>query len=271
MLAAVFVGEGTLVAKGASIEQTTRIRIVPATQTIGIGGGTFNSPAGVKLEFPPNAFLTPQRIEAEIIVPPGPPLSDSHRLVRVVRLSPDKLVLKRPAQLRFAYNEPTPYSAVFPMPQIHFWERYQKRWVPLSSQVDALHSTVTTSINHLGIYTLIAPKMEIERADRLIIEDVTLSPRVLFAPDMHRLTITYHLNAPDAVKAFVTMDIFDLRDRRVRRLLDNAPCRSGPNAAQWDGLSDDGVLVRNGRYILIIHAKAASQHAVARKLVVVFK
>ena len=266
VLAAVFVGEGTLIAKRASIEQAAPIKIVPATQTIGIEGGTFSSPAGVKIEIPPNAFLTSQRIAAEIIAPPGPPLSESQRLVGVIRLSPDKLVLKRPARLRFAHN-----AAIRPIPQLHFWERYQKRWVPLSSRVDALQGTVTASINHLGIYTLIAPKIEMPRAARLTIENVTLSPRVLFAPDMHRLTITYHLNAPDAVQVLVTMDIFDLRDRRVRRLLDNAPYYIGPNAAQWDGLSDEGILVRNGRYILIIHAKTGSQHAVARKLIVVFK
>ena len=263
---AVFVGEGTLIAKGASVEQAAPIKIVPATQTIGIEGGTFSSPAGVKIEFPPNAFLTPQRIAAEIIAPPGLPLSESQRLVSVIRLSPDKLVLKRPAQLQFAHNEAIP-----PIPRIHFWERYQKRWVPLSGRVNALQGTVTATINHLGVYTLIAPKIEMLRSNRLTIENVTLSPRVFFAPDMHRLTITYHLNAPDAVQAFVTMDIFDLRDRRLRRLLDNAPCSIGPNVAQWDGLTDENILVRNGRYILVIHAKAAAQNAVARKLIVVFK
>ena len=267
VLAAIFVGEGTLIAKGTSIEQRAQVKIVPAAQTIGIEGGTFRSPAGVEIVFPPEAFLKPQRIAVEIVAPPGPPLSETQRLVRVIRLSPARLVLKKPAQLRFAHNEPIQIAT----PQIYFWERYQKRWVPLSSRADALHGTVTPSINHLGIYTLMVPKMEIKRADRLIIKNVALSPRVLFAPDMHRLTITYHLNAPDAVQALVTMDIFDLRDRRVRRLLDNVPCYIGPNVAQWDGLSDDGVLLRNGRYILIIHARAASQHAVARKLIVVFK
>ena len=269
VLAAIFVGEGTLIAKGTSIEQRAQVKIVPAAQTIGIEGGTFRSPAGVEIVFPPEALLKPQRIAVEIVAPPGPPLSETQRLVRVIRLSPARLVLKKPAQLRFAHHEPIQIAR----PQIYFWERYQKRWVPLSSQVDAPHSTVTPSINHLGVYTLMAPEIRIPRSNRLrlTIEKVSLSPRVFFAPDRHPLTIIYHLNAPDAVQALVTMDIFDLRDRRVRRLLDNVPCHIGPNVAQWDGLSDDGFLVRNGRYILIIHAKAASQNAVARKLIVVFK
>ncbi len=271
MFAAVFVGEGMLIAEGPSITRTARIKIVPAAQTIGIAGGTFSSPAGVEIVFPPDAFLTPQRISAEIIAPPGPPLSATHRLVRVIRLSPDKLVLKRPAQLRFAHNAAMLLSGQVATPQIYFWELYEKKWVRLSSRVDARHGTVTTSMNHLGIYTLMAPDIKVPRASRLTIENVVLSPRVFFAPDTHHLTITYHLNARDAVQALVTMDIFDLRDRRVRRLIENAPCYTGPNVAQWDGLTDDGILVRNGRYILIIHARAASQHAVARQLIVVFK
>ena len=66
------------------------------------------------------------------------------------------------------------------------------------------------------------------------------------------------------------MDIFDLRGRQTRRLFNSAARHIGPNAEQWDGLTDDGVMVRNGRYILVIHAKAAAQNVIARKLIVVF-
>ena len=81
----------------------------------------------------------------------------------------------------------------------------------------------------------------------------------------------YQLNAPDAMQVFVTMEIFDLRGKRVRRLLENAPHYIGPNVAQWDGLTDDGELVRNGRYFLLIRARMGSQRTAYRKLVVVFK
>ena len=92
-----------------------------------------------------------------------------------------------------------------------------------------------------------------------------------FAPETHRLTITYQLNAPDAMRVFVTIDIFDVRGRRVRQLLKNSPRYIGSNTAQWDGLTDDGSLVRNGRYLLVIRARTGSQHVVRRKLIVVFK
>ena len=87
-----------------------------------------------------------------------------------------------------------------------------------------LNGSVTASINHFGIYTLMvfAPT-DLERTDRLRIQNVKLSPRVFFAPDRNRLTVVYQLKAPNAMQAFVTMDIFDLRGRRVRRLLEDAP------------------------------------------------
>ncbi len=265
-LEAVFVGEGRLIATAASVEKSVSIKVVSAFQTIGIEGGTFRSPAGIELSFPPHAVLKTSRIQAEIVAPPAPHLS-AQRLVHVIRLSPDRLVLKRPAQLRFLYPKQL-HTAPF---NIYFWEKFQRRWVPLSGDVNPFDGTVTTSINHLGIYTLMASEIERKRSTRLKIQEVTLSPRVFFAPEQHRLTIAYHLNAPDTHRALVTMDIFNLHNRRIRRLLNNVSRYIGPNAEQWDGLTDSGTLVRNGRYLLIIHAKAGSQNTVARKLIIVFK
>ncbi len=266
VLEAVFVGKGRLIANGASVEQSVAIRIASASQTIGVEGGTFRSPAGIELRFPPGSLLNTTRIHADIVVPPAPHLS-AQRLVHVVRLSPEVLVLKQPAQLRFLYQnplQPGPFN-------IYFWEKFQQRWVPVSGRSDAFEGTVTSSINHLGIYTLMAPEIVPQRSLRLKIEAVTLSPRVFFEPEQHRLTIGYRLNARDVHQAFVSMEIFDLHERRIRGLLNHAARYIGHNAEQWDGLTDDGNLAHNGRYLLIIHAKAGSQHAVARKLIIIFK
>ena len=177
--------------------------------------------------------------------------------------------MKRPAQLTFLFG-----SDAFPdaKPHLYFWEVFGKQWVPLQSRVNAVQGSVTASANHFGIYTLmvVAPT-HLERTDQLRIQNVKLSPRVFFAPDRNRLTIAYQLNAPDAMQAFVAMDIFDLRGKRIRRLLEDTPHDIGPHIAQWDGLTDDGRIVRNGRYFLIIRARMGSQRAAHRKLVVVFK
>ena len=264
MLTAVFVGEGNLICRVEGMEQRTQLRVAPATKIIGSSGGKLQSPAGVKITLPKGALAIERKIGIEIVASPGLPPT-AQRFVRVVRISPERLVLKRSAQLTFLFGTDA-------KPQLYFWEAFGKKWVPLRSSVNTGQGRVTASINHFGVYTLMAPApADLKHADRLQIQNILLSPRVFFAPDTHRLTITYQLNAPEATQAFVTMDIFDLRGRRVRRLLENTPRYIGSNIAQWDGLTDDGRLVRNGRYLLVIRARNGSQHAVQRKLIVVFK
>ena len=267
-LTAVFVGEGFLICRVNGVEQRIRLSVVPATSTIGNRGGTLKSPAGMEITLPEDALTIEQQIGIEIVASPGLPPT-ARQFIRVIQISPARLVLKRPTQLTFLFREDAFRDA---KPQLYFWEAFGKRWIPLQSQVNAIQGSVTASINHFGIYTLmVLPPADLERTDRLQIQNVKLSPRVFFAPDRNQLTIVYQLNALDAMQAFVTMDIFDLRGRRVRRLLEDAPHYIGPHVTQWDGLADDGVLVRNGRYFLVIHARRGSQRTAYRKLVVVFK
>lgn len=268
ILTAVFVGEGRLICRVADVEQRVGLSVVPETKVIGSSGGKLQSPADVVIELPKDALAAKEKIGIEIVAPPAlPPIPQ--RFVQVVGISPERLVLKRPAQLAFLFGNAAFMGA---RPQLYFWEAFGKKWVPLQGREDKAQGGVTTSINHFGIYALMAAVPEdLKRSERLEIRNLELSPRVFFAPNRHRLTIAYRLNAPDATQVFVTMDIFDLHGRRVRRLLEGVPRYIGPNAAQWDGLTDDGVLVRNGRYLLVIWARTGSQHAVSRKLIIVFK
>lgn len=268
ILTAVFVGTGDLICRVNGVEQRVRLSVIPATMTIGSYGGTLKSPAGVEVTLPENALAVERKIGIEIVASPGLPPT-TQQFIRVVQISPARLVLKRSVQLTFLFG-----TDKFPdtKPQLYFWEAFGKQWIPLRSRLNTVQGSVTTSINHFGIYTLMVPSpTDLARTDRLRIQNVKLSPRVFFAPHRNRLTIAYQLNAPDAMQAFVTMDIFDLRGRLVRRLLEDAPNYIGPNVAQWDGLTDDGVLVRNGRYFLVIRARRGSQRIAYRKLVVVFK
>ena len=267
-LTAVFVGQGDLICRVNGVEQRVRLSVVPATSAIGSRGGTLKSPAGIEITLPEDALAIERQVGIEIVASPGLPPT-ARQFIRVVQISPARLVLKRPTQLTFLFK-----SDEFPdaKPQLYFWEAFGKQWIPLRSRVNAIQGSVTASINHFGIYTLMVfPSADLTHTDRLQIQNVKLSPRVFFAPDRHRLTIVYQLNAPDAMQAFVTMDIFDLRGRRVRRLLGDAPHSIGPHVAQWDGLTDEARLVRNGRYFLLIRARMGSQWTAYRKLVVVFK
>ena len=268
MLTAVFVGEGSLICRVEGVEQRAKLSVVPETKIIGGNGGKLQSPAGVVIDLPKGTLAIERKIGIEIVAPPGLPPT-LQRFVRVIRISPKRLVLKRPGQLIFLFENDGFTDA---KPQLYFWEMFGKKWVPLQGGKNTIQGDVTTSINHFGIYALMATTPEdVKRAKRLQIQNVKLSPRVFFAPDRNRLTIAYQLNAPDTMQVFVTMDIFDLRGRRVRRLLEEVPLYIGSNASQWDGLTDAGILVRNGRYLLVIRARTGLQQAVHRKLIVVFK
>ena len=284
VLTAVFVGEGSLICRVEDQEQRVELSVVPETRTIGDSGGKLQSPAGVAIALPKGALTVEQKVGIEIVAPPGllPPLWERFSTPTYIQISPRNLVLKRPGQLTFLFGNAAstsrnplnpPYQGdTDGKPQLYFWEPFGKKWVPLQGREDKVQGGVTTSINHFGIYALMAAAPEnLKRSERLEIQNLELSPRVFFAPDKHRLTITYRLNAPDTTQVFVTMDIFDLRGRRVRRLLGEVPRYIGPNAAQWDGLTDDGVLVRNGRYLLVTRARTGAQQAGHRKLIVVFK
>ena len=268
-LTAVFVGIGDLICRVESVEQRIRLSVVPATLVIGRGGGNLESPAGVKITLRKDTFAMEQQIGIQIVASPGLPLA-AHRFVRVIQISPERLVLKRSAQLTFFFGDNR-----FPdiTPEIYFWEVFSEKWIPLRGRVNMRQNSVNTPINHFGIYSLMTSIPEdLKRTRRLQIQNVNLSPRVFFAPDIHRLTIAYQLNADlDTMQAFVTMDIFDLRGRRVRRLFENAPHYIGPNVAQWDGLTDDGALIRNGRYLLVILARMGAQQTAHQKLIIVFK
>ncbi len=267
-LTAAFVGQGSLICRVEGVEQRAELRVVPETKTIGSTGGKLQSPAGVAVELPEGALTIEQEIGIEIVSPPGLPPT-LHRFVRVIRISPGNLVLKRPGHLTFLFGSG---EFIDTKPQLYFWEAFAKKWVPLQGSENTVQGGVTTPINHFGVYTLMTTMPEdLKRSERLQIQNVRFSPRVFFAPDRHRLTIAYHLNALDVRQVFVTMDIFDLRGRRIRRLLEEVPRYIGPNLAQWDGLTDAGVLVQNGRYLLVIRARAGSQQAMHRKLIVVFK
>lgn len=268
MLTAVFVGQGSLICRVEGVEQRAKLNVVPETKTIDGSGGKLQSPAGIAVELPEGALAIERKIGIEIVAPPGlPPLPN--RFIHVIRISPEKLVLKRPGKLTFLFGN---HGFTDAKPQLYFWETFGKKWVPLQEDENTIQSSVTASINHLGIYTLmVAAPEDLQCGERLQIQNVKLSPRVLFAPDQNRLTITYQLNAPDVGQVFVTMEIFDLRGRRIRRLLEEVPRYVGANVTQWDGLTDAGLLVRNGRYLLVIRARTGSQRAVQRKLLVVFK
>ena len=267
-LEAIFVGEGNLIASVGEIQGTRQVTVLPTTATIGRSGGRVDSLAGAVIDFPANSTNTALMVEISIIESPGTTTS-AQRVTRVIEIQPRKLILKRPAQLSMSYADTESFDPN--RLNIYFWDDYQEKWLQISSRVNLSEKRVVATVNHLGPYTVMASDQVIPRSERLQIDGIRLNPPVFYAPETNRLTIEYLLNAPKANVAEVSIEIFDFSDRRVHTLLSQEPRRIGRNAEQWDGQTDSGETVRNGRYVLVIIAKAGGETAVSKKLLVVYK
>ena len=269
-LEAIFVGEGNLIASVGEIQATEKVTVLPTTATIGPSGGRVESLSGAVIDFPANSINTPHRVGISIIASPGATPS-AQQVTQVIDIQPRKLILKRPAQLTLSYADPITESFHPNRLSITFWDEFQEKWIQISSRVDLNQKTVIATVNHLAPYTVTASDKVIPRSDRLQVDGIRLNPPVFYAPETNRLTIEYLLNAPKTNLAEVTIEIFDFSDRRVHTLLSQEPRRIGRNAEQWDGQTNSGETVRNGRYVLVIIAKAGGETAVSRKLLIVFK
>jgi hypothetical protein len=82
------------------------------------------------------------------------------------------------------------------------------------------------------------------------VEDVAVAKRPGIYPNPTRGSCEIHLRAPASRSAVV--EVFDVRGRRVRRLLDAADRRSGPDGAvlPWDGRDEAGRRVPTGVYLV---------------------
>ncbi|MCZ6676296.1 MAG: hypothetical protein O7E52_03495 [Candidatus Poribacteria bacterium] len=270
LLEAIFVGEGSLLANAGGIDATEKITIRPIVATIGESGGRVDSPAGIVLSIPPRAFATNRNVEIAIIESPGAALT-AQRVTRVIEIRPRGEILKPPAQLTFSYARPVVNEFDPTQLSLYFWDDFQEKWIAISSHVDSATKTVTASVNHFASYTLMSSDQVIPRSEELRIDGLQLNPPVFYAPETNRLTIEYLLNAPDSDEADVTIELFDFRDQHIVTLLDRAPRRIGRNAEQWEGRTESGETVRNGRYVLVIIAEAGGQKVAAKKLLIVFK
>jgi parallel beta-helix repeat protein len=65
--------------------------------------------------------------------------------------------------------------------------------------------------------------------------------------------ITFALSA----EAKVSVSVFNLAGRPIRTIATGKDCASGPNTIVWTGLSDSGVAVPSGRYVVTMRACAA--------------
>ncbi len=273
ILDATFIGSGHLVATSFGVSTRKSIKIYPYQKEISSNGGQVKSPVGIRLNIPSKTFSQNVNIAVQIIEPPGME-EKAKRITPVIKISPLQPLAKRPIQLIFDYRsaitsdfEPSELS-------LYFWDSFSKNWMAIASRVDTTNFLVETTINHFGIFALMASDEPNIISPELTIQNIQFSPSLFFAPENHQLTITYQIIAPidqQANSVEVTMKIFNLYNQEVTILLDQFPRRIGNNVEVWSGRDMNGQIVPNGRYILLVLVDDGHTQAYEKQIITVFK
>ena len=273
-----FVGEAQLLGSADAITQEVRLTVEPFRYEIGTAGGNAASPAGISLAFPPDALSGSLSVEIDLVRSvelsdaknaPLPSSKPFVRLTPIFRVRPEGLTFARPIELYIEHDlTALPQNTAA---QIHFWEPFQQRWLPSGMIGRRTDTSLATHMNHLGLFTVMEVDKPPTGANQLAIRHIEVSPPVLYAPEINRATISFHLTTGSASSAEVSAILYDLRGREVIRLMDQENIPAGNTTLQWAGANQQEETVLNGRYVLLLVAQSSGETVVAKKLLVVFK
>ncbi len=129
------------------------------------------------------------------------------------------------------------------------WDEDQLAWTRVEHS--ARSTALEAGIERLGDYAAAID------SGPLGVSDPSATPNP-FSPNDGPVTVSYDLSSRDSRMPFVTVRIFNMASRLVRTVIENEPQGKGRASVQWDGLTDDGSLARNGRYVVEIEAEDAS-------------
>lgn len=152
------------------------------------------------------------------------------------------------------------------------WDEYNLGWENLGGDVNADTSMITTPINGFSEYVVLG------QSKTLSIEDMEFHPNPFSPKTDKKLQIEFTLNSKLDATPQITIRVFNMRGDLVRTLLDREPMPKGEHiytngvfqqgadygSVEWDGLTEDGMQARNGRYI--VHIKAEDPGGTKEKM-----
>lgn len=232
-------------------EEGKVVRLAPEW---GEGGGSATRQVGSRVtgqvNFPPGAvagtldlLVRPLRVTGEL---PG------YAVIGEVlyALHPYATSLHVPATLTLNYAQADLLGWPEQALAIYCWNPERVGWDYVPSTVDPRAKVVTAAISRLGVYALL-----VETAPP-VLSEVTDGPDP-FQPGPQTCEIRYRLSKP----ARVTARIFSPDRKVVRTLAQNLVQTEVLNALTWDGRSDAGAVVADGRYPYQLEARDFSGNA----------
>jgi len=140
------------------------------------------------------------------------------------------------------------------------WDEVSLGWINLGGVVNPGGTAITTDINGFSDYVVMG------ESKPLGIENLEFHPNP-FSPNTNKkLQIEFTLNSQNDATPEVSTKIFNMRGDLVRTILERVPMQKGPHvyssgvfqqgadggAIEWDGLTETGLMARNGRYVVYI-------------------
>ena len=146
------------------------------------------------------------------------------------------------------------------------WNIAMLQWDNLGGDLSADGTTITTALTDFSEYVVLG------ESKPLGVENLEYHPNP-FSPNTYKkLQIEFTLNSKSDASPQVTIKIFNMRGDLVRTVLDRAQMPKGPHlyttgvfqqgaengSVEWDGLTNEGRMARNGRYLAYIKVEDPS-------------
>jgi len=227
---------------------------------------TINDSAGFELSIPQGAIPSGNTGTVTLKRPAVPQVkknsrayeihADSYQLTNTVEFSPEVTGGDLPLSLTLPIPEETRrLNAV-----IGRWDEETLGWENLGGTVDASGNFIDADIFGFSEYVVMGVSKP------LGIEDLEFHPNPFSPSTVKKLQIEFTLNSQNDATPEVTVKIFNMRGDLVRTIIERAPMPKGPHlyssgvfqqgvedgSIEWDGLTEDGLLARNGRYAAYI-------------------
>ena len=230
---------------------------------------TVTNANGLALTIQPGSVDQPQKIKIQTI--DLPPVKKSTRnysgLGKGFILKPSGYRFKKPVLLEM----PVPEGFTAKRALIGRWNQEKAHWDPLKSSLSG-DRLLSTEVESFSLFAVINPARNLG-LEFLRLKPNPFSPKVDSDGDGYPgLTIELLVTSRDTRRPFVTVGIYNILGQKVRTLIDHHPENKDQYLKfRWDGLTDDGRMARNGRYVVKVDVSDATGTKSKIKTVVLVK
>jgi len=225
----------------------------------------FSDGAGMKIEIPAAALAG--RNTARIFLT-EPLLSPVLRLTAEYELPPIGYNIKVEGSLlrNAGYRLTIPLQEGYPapLPTVGVWDAGHVDWKVIEGNFNADTTAIEITVESLdGLYAIISASEPLGVRD-LRFSPNPFSPHAAFDPG---LSVEFRLTSDRSDYPVLTVKIYNMAGQLVRKLVDAKQSPKGQygrgreNQVVWNGLTDDGLEARNGRYMVVVIAQDASGDA----------